>query len=71
MIIGLVGEPQFGKDGPQPGEIGDAFSFVIDDIGDVYFATRFEGHKGFFWVPAERVARPLPKEYVGKYPYGT
>ena len=71
MIIGLTGEPQFGEDGPQPDEIGEAFSFVIDDIGDVYFATKFPGHKGFFWVPADGVARPLPKESSGKFPYGT
>lgn len=69
MIIGLSGTPQFGEDGPQPGDIGEAFTFIIDDIGDVLFATKFEGHKGFFWVPAERAGSPLTRP--GTFPYGS
>jgi hypothetical protein len=71
VIICLSGTPQFGEEGPQPGEIGEAFTFVEDDIGDIYFATRFPEHKGFFWVPAERAHGPLPKEFAGKFPLGT
>lgn len=69
MIVALMGERQFGQDGPQPGDIGEAFTFIIDEIGDVLFATKFEGHRGFFWVPADRATGTITR--VGTFPYGT